>query len=184
MTIGPLVLGFDTSGAHCAAALVQRDQVISANAEDMVRGQAERLVPMLEDVLIQASVAWQDLSVLAVGIGPGNFTGIRIGVATARGLALGLSCPAIGVSGFEARSFLGLPARINGPKDQVYALQDGTPILTDAPPATACAPVDLARAIARVGAARPLGSIAPPAPLYIKPADAAPARDAPPRILP
>jgi tRNA threonylcarbamoyl adenosine modification protein YeaZ len=68
----------------------------------MSKGQAEHLVPMLEAVLAEAQVNWSDLARLGVGIGPGNFTGIRISVATARGLALGLDIPAVGVSAFDA----------------------------------------------------------------------------------
>ena len=68
----------------------------------MATGQAERLMPLLEEVLAEAGVAWRDLVALGVGTGPGNFTGIRIAVAAARGLALGLKVPAIGVTAFEA----------------------------------------------------------------------------------
>jgi tRNA threonylcarbamoyl adenosine modification protein YeaZ len=68
----------------------------------MATGQAERLVPMLEEVLAQGGAAWGDLAALGVGTGPGNFTGVRIAVAAARGLALGLGVPAIGVTAFEA----------------------------------------------------------------------------------
>jgi tRNA threonylcarbamoyladenosine biosynthesis protein TsaB len=75
----------------------------------MARGQSERLVPMLEDLLAEGGVAWRDLDAIGVGIGPGNFTGIRIAVATARGLALGLRVPAVGVTGFDAPALL--PAR-------------------------------------------------------------------------
>jgi len=103
-----LILGFDTSAAHCAAALVSGDAVLACAHEDMAKGQAEALVPMLEQVLHAAGVAWGDLQALAVGVGPGNFTGIRISVATARGLALALKIPAIGVSIFEGRAE-GLP---------------------------------------------------------------------------
>lgn len=68
----------------------------------MALGQAERLMPMLEEMLAEASVAWRDVGALGVGTGPGNFTGIRIAVAAARGLSLGLGVPAIGVTTFEA----------------------------------------------------------------------------------
>lgn len=65
-------------------------------------GQAERLMPMLEEVLAEAGAGWRDLSGIGVGTGPGNFTGVRIAVAAARGLALGLGVPAIGATAFEA----------------------------------------------------------------------------------
>lgn len=99
------VLGFDTSAAHCAAALVSGGQVIGAVHEKMPRGQAERLMPMIEDLLTVHGQTLSDLEVIGVGTGPGNFTGIRISVAAARGLALGLGIPATGVTTFEAMAF-------------------------------------------------------------------------------
>jgi len=98
----PLVLGFDTSAAHCAAALLCGDRVLARAEEEMGRGQAERLMPMLEELLAGAGHGWSDLDAIGVGIGPGNFTGIRIAVSAARGLALSLGIPAVGVSSFEA----------------------------------------------------------------------------------
>ncbi|WP_212525022.1 tRNA (adenosine(37)-N6)-threonylcarbamoyltransferase complex dimerization subunit type 1 TsaB [Actibacterium sp. MT2.3-13A] len=98
----PLVLGFDTSAAHCAAALLCGERVLARAEEDMGRGQAERLMPMLEELLSEAGVTWSDLGAIGVGVGPGNFTGIRIAVSAARGLAMSLGIPAVGVSSFEA----------------------------------------------------------------------------------
>lgn len=71
----------------------------------MTRGQAESLMPLLSDVLFKADVTLSDLAAIAVGTGPGNFTGIRISIATARGLALSLQRPAIGVSGFKSAAY-------------------------------------------------------------------------------
>ncbi len=98
----PLILGFDTSAAHCAAALLSGDRLLSHTVEPMAKGQAERLMPLLEETLSNAGAKWQDLSAIGVGIGPGNFTGIRISVSAARGLSLGLGIPAVGVSTLEA----------------------------------------------------------------------------------
>ena len=95
---GRLVLGFDTSAAHCAAALVSGDHVLARHADHMSRGQGEHLIGLLEDLLSKKGYTWGDLDTIGVGIGPGNFTGIRISVAAARGLALSLGIPAIGVS--------------------------------------------------------------------------------------
>lgn len=86
----PLLLAFDTSAAHCAAVLVRGGRILAARVEAMDRGQAERLLPLLEDLLSEAGFGWPDLDGLAVVTGPGNFTGLRIAVAAARGLALGL----------------------------------------------------------------------------------------------
>ena len=140
------ILGFDTSAAHCAAALLSDGRVISSRVEEMAKGQAERLMPLLEEMLVEAGIGWRDLTALGVGIGPGNFTGIRISVATARGLALPLGVPAFGVSRFETSAFgvngsacVALDAR----HGKIYAqdFADGRPTsdphlieLTEAPP--------------------------------------------------
>ncbi|MDJ0822557.1 MAG: tRNA (adenosine(37)-N6)-threonylcarbamoyltransferase complex dimerization subunit type 1 TsaB [Paracoccaceae bacterium] len=97
-----MFLAFDTSGAYVSAALYDGHAVIAAADEEMARGQAERLMPLLQELLDHAGLDWQSLTALGVGIGPGNFTGIRLSVAAARGLALGLGIPAVGVSLLEA----------------------------------------------------------------------------------
>jgi len=106
--VAALILAFDTSVAHCAAALLSGERVVAAQHEAMAKGQAERLLPLLAEVLAEGGVGWRDLTALAVGVGPGNFTGVRIAVAAARGLALALQVPAIGVSALEAAAH-GLP---------------------------------------------------------------------------
>ncbi|TNJ47696.1 tRNA (adenosine(37)-N6)-threonylcarbamoyltransferase complex dimerization subunit type 1 TsaB [Phaeobacter sp. B1627] len=105
MTVKPLILAFDTSAAHCAAALLRGHDIVSQRLEPMARGQAERLMPLLEEVLAEGGASYGDLQAIGVGIGPGNFTGIRISVSAARGLALGLDLPAIGVSSLDAQAF-------------------------------------------------------------------------------
>ncbi len=99
-----LILAFDTSAAHCAVALLRGDDVLSESVEEMARGQAERLMPLLEETLAEAGAGWADLAALAPCVGPGNFTGTRITVSAARGLALGLGIPAIGISALEAQA--------------------------------------------------------------------------------
>ncbi|MDV4168624.1 tRNA (adenosine(37)-N6)-threonylcarbamoyltransferase complex dimerization subunit type 1 TsaB [Rhodovulum sp. FJ3] len=124
----PLVLGFDTSAAHCAAALLLGDRVLAEMTEDMTRGQAERLFPILEQVLSMGGHDWADLDAIGVGIGPGNFTGIRISVSAARGLSLSLGVPAVGVSGFDALAYGAdgpVLTSIDGRRDQVYLQQTG-----------------------------------------------------------
>jgi tRNA threonylcarbamoyl adenosine modification protein YeaZ len=186
----PVLLAFDTSAAHCAAALLCGPAVLAATAEEMGRGQAERLIPLLEELLAETGHSWADLDAIGVGIGPGNFTGIRISVSAARGLALGLDIPAIGVSTFDAihAEHPDLIPAVPGPRGKAYvARPDPALIDLDAleqlPHAMPPAPADLARAIGQVALGR-FGTEQPaPAPLYVKPADAAPARDAPPVIL-
>ena len=162
MRSDPTVLAFDTSAAHCAAALLSGDRILASTCEAMSRGQAERLMPLLEELLTSAGLTWQDLSRIGVGIGPGNFTGIRISVSAARGLALGLGIPAIGVSTFEAlqsegETILAVPA----PREMVYVAGTGdVPHLlpmTELPPDTLLATdgAALSRAIAQYAARRP-----------------------------
>ncbi|MGI9388758.1 MAG: tRNA (adenosine(37)-N6)-threonylcarbamoyltransferase complex dimerization subunit type 1 TsaB, partial [Boseongicola sp.] len=98
----PTILAFDTSAAHCAATLLQGGEIVAARHEEMQKGQAERLFPMLDEVLDEAENSWSDLDGIGVGTGPGNFTGIRIAVSAARGLALSLGVPAVGVNLFDA----------------------------------------------------------------------------------
>ena len=96
------ILGFDTSARRCEVALLRGGDVLAHVSEEMDRGQAERLMVLCEEVLARSHVPLQAIGAIGVGVGPGNFTGIRISVAAARGLALGLGIPAIGVTGFEA----------------------------------------------------------------------------------
>ncbi|EBA14997.1 protease, putative [Roseobacter sp. SK209-2-6] len=196
MATEPLVLAFDCSAAHCAAALLKGDQVLCERLEEMNRGQAERLMPLLEELLFDCAQSWQDLDAIGVGVGPGNFTGIRIAVSAARGLALGLNRPAVGVSGLEARQKPGVLPAVPAPRDQVYIEMPGeAPRLTSCAEAEECArgaalafapvasPVDLARRIAELTRDRYQKTSSPPAPLYLRAADAAPARDLPPKLL-
>jgi tRNA threonylcarbamoyladenosine biosynthesis protein TsaB len=196
----PLILAFDTSGAHCAAAIYWQDGARAPvlHCEEMAKGQAERLLPMIEEMMSGAGLTWADVAAIGVGVGPGNFTGIRISVALARGLALGLGIPAIGVTGFDARAqtvdlgdyYVTIPA----PRGQVYVQRFGnnSPAeLLDVPPQDApivqmetLSPADQALAIAQIVFNR-IGQDQPrPAPFYLRPADAAPPSDPPPVILP
>lgn len=211
----PLILAFDTSAAHCAAAVVSGDAILADMFEPMSIGQAERLVPMLQDCLKQAGVTWKDLSRLGVGTGPGNFTGIRIAVSTARGISLARQIPAFGVSMFDTLVHM-LPtpvvASVDARQGRVYLRRyaglDEEPLVTEVanpqtslamPGLTVCGAfagelaarlnarvveptMPLSVAIALIAASR-APSPHRPAPLYLRPPDAAPARDLPPTII-
>ena len=191
MPSDPLILAFDTSAAHCAAALLSGDRILASHAEEMTKGQAERLFPILDALLLSAEKQWSDIDRIGVGIGPGNFTGIRIAISAARGLALSLNCPAIGVSTFKVIHHLNASrtAAVPAPRDMAYALRPGEAEPTFGPlsdvdaPALPPAARDWAETIARIAAQTDPETSAPPAPLYLRPADAAPPRDAPPEIV-
>lgn len=214
------------------------DRIVAACHEDMGKGQAERLLAMLDEVLAAQGAGWEELDAIAVGTGPGNFTGIRIAVSAARGLALSLGIPAIGVTGFEAlrgarfhgdqgKMIVSLPANRRGADILLQYFENcgarGAPIevtalgengldrnVKDVPrpahvlgyEAAAVAHTlqldevsytclefgpgyPICHAIAEVAALklRNDGDIPRPSPLYIRPADAAPASDPPPVIL-
>jgi tRNA threonylcarbamoyladenosine biosynthesis protein TsaB len=113
-----MILAIDTSAAQCAVALLGvGDSAIDPVVErrDMERGHAEHLFPMIESVLAQAGIGYDRLSRVAVCTGPGSFTGVRIGVAAARGIALGRSIPVIGISRFEALAARMLKIGAGGP---------------------------------------------------------------------
>jgi len=97
-------LAIDTASHLCAVALhdSQRDLILAERSESIGRGHAERLMDMVADVLAAADADYSRLSRVVATVGPGSFTGIRVGLATARGIALGLSIPAVGVSSLEA----------------------------------------------------------------------------------
>ena len=184
------LLAFDTSAAHCAAALFCGTRVIGTHVDEMARGQAEHLMLMLESFLAEHGKSWADLTRLGVGVGPGNFTGIRISVSTARGLALGLGIPAIGVSTLNAIHQINpdATAAVAAPRDMIYAQRPGSQpalIAAENAPGAIFAPDGdtLISAIAEVAARADITIAERPKPLYIKPADAAPARDAAPVIL-
>lgn len=223
----PNILAFDTSLPQISAA-VMCDVVLAERDEAMKRGQAERLMPLLEELLSEVGGTLRDLDLIAVGIGPGNFTGIRISVSAARGLALALGIPAIGISMFDALldwdGPLSQPAQIlsiEAPRGNAYVQHfrygkaQSAPKLIDPadPPADLELPLNMrvrgfradeiakpfhaefdligpsrvAAHMARIAEIRwradDFDPIARPAPLYVRPADAAPPSDPPPVIL-
>ena len=94
-----MILAIDTSAGQCAVATADDPVVLAEAREAMERGHAERLFPMIEAALALYPLP---LTLIAVCTGPGSFTGLRIGVAAARGLALGHGIPAVGVTRFAA----------------------------------------------------------------------------------
>ena len=107
------LLAFDVAGNACSAAVWSGGGVVSHVSEDMERGQAERLAPMLQSVMDEAALAFSQLQIIAVTLGPGSFTGIRIGLSMAKGLALATGRPLYGVTTFELQMAV-LPTAIWG----------------------------------------------------------------------
>ena len=91
------ILAIDTATEACSAAL-WNDGTVSAHFELCPREHTQRILPMVQDILATGGAALTDLAALAYGRGPGSFTGVRIGIGIAQGLALGAELPMIGVS--------------------------------------------------------------------------------------
>jgi len=193
-----LVLGFDTSAAHCAAALLLKDKLLGVICEDMQKGQVESLGPMVLNLLEKNNVNINDITRIGVGIGPGNFTGIRIAVSFARGLGLSLQRPVFGIDSFEA-TYLGhqgaavvtVPAPRNDMYFQPFPRTKTAPQIAPldeilknrSKVIERCATSLLVENIARLAAKADSNTAKPAVPLYIKRADAAPSRDNGPKIL-
>jgi len=97
-----IVLAIDTAGAACSVALWRDGATVAAGVEPMTRGQAERLMPMVRSMTAQAGLRLADIDLFAVTVGPGAFTGLRIGLAAAAGMALAAGRPIIGIGNLEA----------------------------------------------------------------------------------
>ena len=99
------VLAIDTCFARCAVALAEQRhavEVVASDAQATMRGHSAMLAPMIEKALRDAAWRTSDLDLLAVTIGPGSFTGVRIGLAMARGLAMTLGIPIAGITTTDA----------------------------------------------------------------------------------
>ena len=161
-----IVLGLDTCLGACSVAVLDGPRVLAHASEAMARGHQERLAPMTQAVMAQAGLDFSDLDRVAATVGPGSFTGLRVGVAFAKGLASALSVPAIGVGALEALAAEedGLAAAaIDARRDQVYLqVFDAGRLLT--PPEVL--PLDAAAArLSEVAGERPLSLVGSGAPL-------------------
>jgi tRNA threonylcarbamoyl adenosine modification protein YeaZ len=194
--------------------LLLGDEVLSQRLEPMHKGQAERLFPLLEELLAENNMTWSDLNAIGVCTGPGNFTGVRISVASARGLALSLGIPAVGISKLEAMAYGTkgrLTAVLDARRERVYSQDFDNGQALSAPQMSALSDIydhleaeaavrviedealdlpnaqtveSIVAAVARLTAKRYRQEQPRPAPLYLRAADAALPSDPPVVILP
>jgi len=129
-----IVLGLDTCFSSCSVAVLDGERVLACAQEVMARGHQERLAPMAREVMADAGLAFDRLDRIAVTVGPGSFTGLRIGIAFAKGLAFALGRPTVGIGALEAlaaeASGLVFPA-IDARRGQLYlqAFDDGRALM-------------------------------------------------------
>lgn len=119
------ILAIDTALAACSVAVWRDGETLAREVRPMARGQAEALIPMTQAAMAVASLEFADLDRIAVTVGPGSFTGIRVGLAAARGLALAIGKPVIGVTTLEVLAAMcpdrPVLAAIDARRGQVYA---------------------------------------------------------------
>ena len=96
-----LVLAIDTSGERLSVALAENQRILASYNACVLRGQSEVLMPRIQELFEKSHREIRELSALAAAVGPGSFTGVRIGLAAAKGLALALDIPLAGISCFH-----------------------------------------------------------------------------------
>ena len=124
------VLGIETSSRRGTVALVEAGRVIVWLATETPGGHAPHLLGLVDQIVAAAGWSKAALDRIAVGLGPGSFTGIRVGIALAQGIALGLSRPIVGVGSLRAMC-RAVPAELRGPRcalidarrDEVFAAE-------------------------------------------------------------
>jgi len=110
------ILAFDCAGAQCAAAILADGRVVAEKRILAARGHAQLLIPLLIELLGAAGLGFGDIDRFAATTGPGSFTGIRVALAAAHGLALGTGKPIIGITMFEALAAMAAEAGIAAPR--------------------------------------------------------------------
>jgi tRNA threonylcarbamoyladenosine biosynthesis protein TsaB len=118
-----IVLALDTALSACQAAVCVDGEVVAALSEPMERGHQERLAPLVAETMRAAGLGFDRLDRIAATVGPGSFTGLRVGLAFAKGLALALDRPCLGIGTLEALA-AGRPgfvaAAVDARRDQLY----------------------------------------------------------------
>jgi tRNA threonylcarbamoyladenosine biosynthesis protein TsaB len=131
-----IILALDTCLEACSVAVCDGDRVLAVRTEVMSRGHQERLAPMVAEAMADAGLAFAGLQRIAVTVGPGSFTGLRVGLAFGKAAALALGVPCVGVGVLEALAASVGPsgfvaACVDARRGQFYlqAFSDGRPIM-------------------------------------------------------
>ena len=118
-----MLLGFDTATRATAVALWAPDGLTREARDDPPSGtrprHTSRLMPLIIELFEETQIGWRDIEAIAVGIGPGTFTGLRIGIATARALARARGLPLVGISTLESLALGGIDAAAGGSVDDL-----------------------------------------------------------------
>jgi tRNA threonylcarbamoyl adenosine modification protein YeaZ len=118
------LLAIDTAAPRLQLALLRDGDRVTTRVEEMATGQAERLFPALDELLVEAGATYADLTRIAVTTGPGSFTGLRIGLSAARGLGLALNLPVLGIPSLLALSLVArcdaIAVLLDARRDEAY----------------------------------------------------------------
>lgn len=156
-----LILAMESSAKAASVALCRDGELLGQYFQRSGLTHSRTLLPMVEDLLRNTETDWSIVDCVAVAHGPGSFTGVRIGVSTAKGLCWGADKPAVGVSTLEAMAWLGLAApagsiictAMDARRDQIYnalfEIRDGKPVRLCEDRAVAAA--DVAAELANLG---------------------------------
>jgi tRNA threonylcarbamoyl adenosine modification protein YeaZ len=137
------LLAIDTALAACSAAIYDTEVgLIAAESRPMARGHAEALMPLIAKLMSDAKAKFSELDRIAVTVGPGSFTGLRVGIAAARGIALTSGKPAVGVTTLAAfaaphagrEDATPILAVIDARNDNVYMQVFGSDAVSREPP--------------------------------------------------
>ncbi|HTT78303.1 MAG TPA: tRNA (adenosine(37)-N6)-threonylcarbamoyltransferase complex dimerization subunit type 1 TsaB [Stellaceae bacterium] len=166
MSLAPALLAIETAGAACSAAVVLGAGVVAAERRSLQHGHAEVLLPMIERVMAEAGLAAGDLDIVAAAVGPGGFTGIRVGLAAAQGIALAAGAGGVGVSSFEAVAAVvadaicsddrALLVALDSRRDDLYVQLFAPGSCVPLAPAQSVLPAALADCVAAIAGRRPL----------------------------
>ncbi len=118
------LLALDTALDRCTVALRACDGTVTALSEPMSRGHAERLAPMIAEAMAKAGLGFSAIGRVAVTTGPGSFTGVRVALSTARGLAMALAVPAVGIGTLAALAAAARQRHPGQPVEAVLATRD------------------------------------------------------------
>lgn len=110
----PLILNIETSTTLCSVSLAKEGKVVSCKEMNEGFTHAENLHIFIEEVLAKANKTVKDINAIAVGSGPGSYTGLRIGVSAAKGLAYALNIPLVGVNTLQTMSAMAIKENPNG----------------------------------------------------------------------
>lgn len=118
------ILALETANVTCSVAWLEDNRVVGEVRDNMPSKQAERLFPLIDELLAKVGRNYAALDAVAVTVGPGSFTGIRIGLAAARGIALAADIPVIGITTLETVAWVAKRDTSYTPPMPIVVVQD------------------------------------------------------------